>query len=54
MRAKSRGKKLLLNGCNLNNTYIYYLCVITGNILFTVVPKLGKKKLLKLIWKIYF
>jgi len=42
---------MLLNVCNLHNTNVYYLCVIAGNILFSVVPKLGQKNLFELIIK---
>ena len=45
MTAKLREKKMLLIGCTLHRTYIYYLCVITGNIQLPGVPKLGHKDL---------
>jgi hypothetical protein len=54
MRAKSRERKLLSNGSSIPNNYIRYLCVITGNILFAVVPKLGQKNLIEINLKIIF
>ena len=49
-----REKNLLLNGCKFHRTCISYLCVIAGNILFAVVPKLGQQNLFEINLKKLF